>query len=79
VGEVKDTANAQVIDRAVLPTKRSWPVYSVMLALGMFASFFIGLGVAWAREGIQRDPELRQRWGELFSWLRRRRPHGPAV
>ena len=53
-----DTTNVRVISGAVPPPARSWPPRTMlMVALGLFAGFFLGMLVALVR-GISRD--LRQ-------------------
>jgi uncharacterized protein involved in exopolysaccharide biosynthesis len=53
-----DTTNVRVISGAVPPPARSWPPRTMLLvALGLFAGFFLGMLVALVR-GISRD--LRQ-------------------
>lgn len=53
-----DTTNVRVISGAVPPPARSWPPRTMlMVALGLFAGFFLGMLIAMVR-GISRD--LRQ-------------------
>ncbi|HEY3352966.1 MAG TPA: GNVR domain-containing protein [Polyangia bacterium] len=77
INEVRDTANAQVIDSAVLPTKKSGPKRGQLTMAGMLLGLMVALVVAWIRDNVQQDPTQRARWEELWRRRRKRTEHPP--
>ena len=72
VGEARDTANAQTVDMAVLPTHRSWPRRS-HIVIGIFlVSLIVALLLAKIRDNLARDPAWRAQLQQLRDALRGR-------
>ncbi len=54
VDEAKQGAVLQVVDRAVMPDKRSWPKPSLILPAALVLGLFLGVVAAFAAEWYQR-------------------------
>jgi uncharacterized protein involved in exopolysaccharide biosynthesis len=72
--EAKDFPLIQILDKALIPEKRSAPKRSLIVILATIAAFFIAVILAFIREGLSKsesDPEQRVRLQELrqiFGW-----------
>jgi uncharacterized protein involved in exopolysaccharide biosynthesis len=75
--EARDASIIQVLDKAVVPEKRSWPKRSlIVLAVTLFA-LFVAVFLAFARDQLERvrkDPESAVKWQLLVHLLAIRKP-----
>lgn len=74
VDEAKQSQMIQVVDPALVPDRRSWPHRTLLtllaFALGvLFAGFWAILSASYNNR-IARDPELREKTGQLRRMLR---------
>jgi tyrosine-protein kinase Etk/Wzc len=74
LGEARDTANAQIVDRAVLPTRRSRPKRGGVVFIGLLLSAAVAFGAARLRDRYQTEPAFRGHVKELREALGRPRP-----
>jgi uncharacterized protein involved in exopolysaccharide biosynthesis len=77
IDEARDASVIQVLDKAVVPEKKSWPKRSlIVLAVTLFA-LFVAVFLAFAREQLERmrkDPEVSVKWQLLMHLLALRKP-----
>jgi uncharacterized protein involved in exopolysaccharide biosynthesis len=77
IDEARDASVIQVLDKAVVPEKRSWPKRSlIVLAVTLFA-LFVAVFLTFAREQLERmhkDPEVSVKWQLLMHLLALRKP-----
>jgi uncharacterized protein involved in exopolysaccharide biosynthesis len=84
LAEVSDTANAQVIDPAVLPTRKIRPKRANYVVFGFLTGLVVALAVARFRERLAHDPATAARWRAVADALRgheqeqQRPPEPPA-
>lgn len=76
VAEARDTANAQTVDVAVLPTHRSWPRRSPIVVGLFLVSTLFALMLAKMRDSLTRDPAWRAQLHQLRDALRKRSAAG---
>jgi uncharacterized protein involved in exopolysaccharide biosynthesis len=75
LNEAKDSSSLQVLDDAVLPTKKSKPKRSLIVILSTVTAFFIGIFMAFIREYAEKLPEEdKVRWEEIKNLARIRLP-----
>ncbi len=66
--EAKEGALIQVVDPAIVPDYKSFPKRGLITIIAAIAGFFIGICVAFFREGMERlrqDPEQNERLNNL--------------
>ncbi|MFH0900189.1 MAG: GNVR domain-containing protein [Pseudomonadota bacterium] len=71
VGEIRDTASAQIISPAVVPTKRSRPRGLEVVAIGTALTLFLSLGVAWLRGSYRYHAGPGTIWHEIRRAVQR--------
>jgi uncharacterized protein involved in exopolysaccharide biosynthesis len=74
--EAKNSPLIQVLDKAILPEKKSKPKRSLIVILATFVAFFIAVIWAFLRESMRRakeQPEQAQRFRLLQTALRFRK------
>lgn len=81
--EARNTPTMQAIDKAVPPTRRSWPRRGVMVVVAAAAAFVFALAIAMAIDGYQKasaQPEHSQhaKVMALKEALRRRKDGGKS-
>jgi len=72
IDEAKDSAVVQVMDKAIVPDRKSKPKRALIVLLSAFAALFIGIFWAFVREGMARakaDPEQANRLLDLKRYL----------
>jgi len=72
IDEAKDSAVVQVMDKAIVPDRKSKPKRALIVILSAFAALFIGIVWAFIREGMARakaDPEQANRLLDLRRYL----------
>jgi tyrosine-protein kinase Etk/Wzc len=75
LNEAKDSSALQVLDDAVVPTKKSKPKRSLIVMLATVAAFFIGVFMALVREYVDKmTEEDKARWQEIKNLARIRLP-----
>ncbi|MBI5787882.1 MAG: lipopolysaccharide biosynthesis protein [Candidatus Schekmanbacteria bacterium] len=66
ISEAKDTSTIQILDKAVVPEKKSKPKRALIVALSGITALFGSVFVAFCLEGFSRmDEEKRKRWEEI--------------
>ena len=73
--EAKDAVSIQVLDRAVVPERRSSPKRALMILLSTLVALFVAILVAFAFEGwnkVAADPFQKNRAKELWRYLVRK-------
>ena len=74
IDEAKDAALIQVVDKALVPEKKSNPKRALIVILATLMTFFIGILLAFFREASERaslDPASAERMTLLRRYLRR--------
>jgi uncharacterized protein involved in exopolysaccharide biosynthesis len=74
IDEAKEAALIQVVDKALVPEKKSKPKRSLIVILATLMAFFIGVLLAFVREASERaslDPASAERMNLLRRYLRR--------
>lgn len=74
IDEAKDAALIQVVDKALVPEKKSKPKRALIVILATMMAFFIGILLAFFREASARaslDPASAERMNLLRRYLRR--------
>lgn len=75
LNEAKDSSSLQVLDDAVVPTKKSKPKRSLIVILAIFTAFFIGIFLAFIQEYADKmSEEDKTRWQEIKNLARIRFP-----
>jgi uncharacterized protein involved in exopolysaccharide biosynthesis len=74
VDEAKQSQIIQVVDPALVPDRRSWPRRTLLTLLAfvlgaLFASFWAILSASYNNR-LARDPEFREKTGQLRRMLR---------
>lgn len=72
IDEAKDSAVVQVMDKAIVPDRRSKPFRSLIVLLSAFAALFVGVLWAFVRESMARakaDPQQASRLLDLKRYL----------
>ena len=73
--EAKDSSTVQVLDEAVVPTKKSKPKRSLIVILSTVTAFFLSIFIVFIQEYFDKMSEDdRTRWQEIKSSLRFTRP-----
>jgi len=68
IGEAKDVAPFQILQKAKAPEKKSGPNRGKLVKLSLFVSLFGSMLLALALENISRiDDVTRQRWKSLLA------------
>lgn len=70
--EHSEAWGAQLIDRAVTPTRRAGPKRAMIVLIGLVLAFGAAVIVARWRDALAHDPETRRGMAELRHLLRRR-------
>jgi uncharacterized protein involved in exopolysaccharide biosynthesis len=66
LNEARDSSSLQVLDEAVVPTKKSKPMRSLIVVLATFTAFIIGIFAALVSEYAEKMPEKdKARWREI--------------
>jgi uncharacterized protein involved in exopolysaccharide biosynthesis len=76
VDEARQGAVVQVVDRAVVPDRKSWPKPTIILPAAAFLGMFLGVVWAFAAEGMRRiasNPAERLRLDTLQRLMSSRR------
>ena len=69
--EAKDSSSLQVLDDAVVPTKKSKPKRSLIVMLSIIGAFFIGVFIAFVREFAERMPDAdKAQWLDIKNEVR---------
>ena len=77
LNEAKDSSSLQVLDEAVVPTKKSKPMRSLIVVLATVTAFFIGVFMSFVLEYVAKMPEEdRIRWDEIREMLFVRKERG---
>jgi uncharacterized protein involved in exopolysaccharide biosynthesis len=74
IDEAKEAALIQVVDKALVPEKKSKPKRSLIVILATLMAFFIGVLLAFVREASERasqDPASAERMNLLRRYIRR--------
>ena len=74
IDEAKDAALIQVVDKALVPEKKSKPKRALIVILATLMAFFIGILLAFFKEASARaslDPASAERMSLLRRYLRR--------
>ena len=66
ITEARDTPTIQVLDKAVPPEQRSFPRRRKLVVAGFFLSVFVGVGLAFFLEYVDR---LQERPKEYEEWI----------
>ena len=75
LSEAKDSSSLQVLDEAVVPTRKSKPKRSRMVILSTFTAFFMSVFIVFMREHVERMPEEdRAQWNDIRSHAKFRLP-----
>jgi tyrosine-protein kinase Etk/Wzc len=73
IDESKEAAIIQVLDKAVVPEKRSWPPRTALVTVSTLIAFIVILPVVflieWSRKAMQ-DPQFMAHWDLLKFYLR---------
>jgi len=72
IDEARDSAVVQVMDKAIVPDRRTKPWRSLIVLLSAFAALFIGILWAFVRESMARakaDPQQASRLLDLKRYL----------
>jgi tyrosine-protein kinase Etk/Wzc len=73
IDESKEAAIIQVLDKAVVPEKRSWPPRTALVTVSTLIAFIVILPVVflieWSRKAMQ-DPQFLAHWDLLKFYLR---------
>jgi tyrosine-protein kinase Etk/Wzc len=70
LSEAKDSSLFQVLDEAVVPTKKASPKRALMVILAGFTAFFISAFIAFIQEyGAKMSEEDRRSWQEIRKGL----------
>jgi uncharacterized protein involved in exopolysaccharide biosynthesis len=72
IDEARDASVIQVMDKAIVPEKKSWPKRGlIVLAVTLFA-LLLGILLAYLAEGLKRtkeDPQFAAKWHLLKAYL----------
>ena len=74
IDEAKDASLIQVVDKALMPEKKSKPKRALIVILATMMAFFIGILLAFFKEASARaslDPASAERMSLLRRYLRR--------
>ena len=74
IDEAKDASLIQVVDKALVPEKKSKPKRALIVILATMMAFFIGILLAFFKEAAERaslDPASAERMSLLRRYLRR--------
>ncbi|HEY6252527.1 MAG TPA: Wzz/FepE/Etk N-terminal domain-containing protein [Candidatus Angelobacter sp.] len=77
IDESKDSSVVQILDRALLPEKRSWPPRTALVLASTFLVLLVAIGIALLFEKIHRaseDPQFAAQF-QLFKFYLRGRRH----
>jgi len=72
IDEAKDSAVVQVMDKAIVPDRKSKPKRALIVLFSAFAALFIGILWAFVREGLARaeaDPQQKGRILDLKRYI----------
>jgi uncharacterized protein involved in exopolysaccharide biosynthesis len=68
--ESKDAVVIQVMDKAIVPEKKSWPLRGLIVALVFIFSILAAIVAALIRQAFDNlGPERRRRWALLKAYL----------